>query len=467
VDSVMLDLKKRLNFTENINDPITKDVVNIAWPVLLESLLGSLFSMVDMIMLGRINDNFIAAASVAAVGITNQPLFIGLAIVQALNIGGTAMVARYIGRKEEGKVENTVKHIVLINLVFLVVPLFILAQIFAVDIMRFMGAEADTINIGIWYFRIIMFGFLFQGINNSLFAVLRGVGDTKTPMKINIKVNALNVVGNALLIYGVFGLPALGVTGAAISTCFSQIVATFMIVRLFLKGKTGIKIDFKKKFKYDKDIVRNFIRIGVPSSIEMMILRVGIMLFTKTVASLGTVIYAAHQICLNILSFSFTTGQSFSIAAASLTGRTLGEGDPARAEAYVSKARQIGSILATLIGVVFFLFAPEILGLYTKDEVIINSGADALKIVAVMQPFQSSAFIIVGSLRGAGDTTFPMLSTGIGILGIRVVLAYVFINIFNLELMGAWIAVFLDQVFRWMMVYARFKTGKWKHVKIR
>ncbi|MPN27967.1 hypothetical protein SDC9_175401 [bioreactor metagenome] len=89
-----------------------------------------------------------------------------------------------------------------------------------------------------------------------------------------------------------------------------------------------------------------------------------------------------------------------------------------------------------------------------------------MKIVAVMQPFQSSAFIIVGSLRGAGDTTFPMLSTGIGILGIRVVLAYVFINIFNLELMGAWIAVFLDQVFRWIMVYARFKTGKWKHVKI-
>ncbi|MEG0773469.1 MATE family efflux transporter [Clostridium sp.] len=460
-------LKNKILLKSNFNDPITKDVVNIAWPVLLESLLGSLFSMVDMIMLGRINDSFEAAASVAAVGITNQPLFIGLAVVQALNIGGTAIVARYMGRKEEARVESTVKHIVLINLVFLVIPLCILAQVFAGEIMAFMGAEPETIEIGIWYFRIIMFGFLFQGVNNSLFAVLRGVGDTKTPMKINIKVNALNVVGNALLIYGMFFFPALGVTGAAISTCFSQIVATIMIVSLFLRGKTGIKLNLKKKFEFDKDIVKNFIRIGVPSSIEMMMLRLGIMLFTKTVAGLGTVILAAHQICLNILSLSFTTGQSFSIASASLTGRILGEGDSNRAEAYVSKAREIGSILATLIGVGFFFFAPQILGLYSRDEVLIKAGTDALRVIAIMQPFQSSAFIIVGSLRGAGDTTFPLLSTGIGILGIRVVLAYLLINIFNMGLIGAWIAVFLDQLFRWVMVYWRFKTGKWKHVKIK
>lgn len=467
MNQVIKNITNKFNFRNNISDPITKDVINIAWPVLLESLLGSLFSMVDMIMLGRISNNEVAAASVAAVGITNQPLFIGLAIVQALNVGGTAMVARYIGRKEPTKVENTVKHVVLINLLFLVIPIFIFSQVFAVNIMKFMGAEQDTINIGIWYFRIVMFGFLFQGINSSLFAVLRGVGETKTPMRINIKVNALNVVGNYILIYGHLFFPELGVTGAAISTCLSQIIATFLTVKLLIKGNSSIKISLKNKFKIDKDIIRNFIRIGVPASLEMMILRVGIMLFTKTVATLGTVIYAAHQICLNILSFSFTTGQSFSIASASLTGRTLGEGNPSKAEAYVSKSRQIGSILATVIGVIFFIFAPQVLGLYTTNEAIINAGTDALKVVAIMQPFQSSAFIIVGSLRGAGDTTFPLLSTGIGILGIRVVVAFILINYFNLGLIGAWIAVFLDQVFRWFMVYWRFKTGKWKNIRIK
>lgn len=460
-------VKEKFKFLYLITDPITNDVLNIAWPVLLESLLSSLFSMVNMIMLGRLSNPNLAAASVAAVGITNQPLFIGLAIVQALNVGGTAMVARYIGRKEVEKIENCVKHIVLINMFFLLIPIFLITQIFASPIMEFMGAESNTIRIGIWYFRLIMFGFIFQGLNSSLFAILRGIGDTKTPMKINIKVNALNVLGNGFLVYGLLFLPNLGITGAGISTCLSQIVATFMIGSLFIKGKTKIEISFKSKFKFNKDIVNNFIRIGVPASLEMMMLRVGIMLFTKTVASLGTVIYAAHQICLNILSLSFTTGQSFSIAAASLTGRTLGEGNSEKAEAYVAKAREIGSMLATIIGLIFFIFAKQVLGLYTKDQVIIDAGMDALKIIAIMQPFQSSAFIIVGSLRGAADTTFPLLSTGIGILGIRVVAAFILIKIFHFGLLGAWISVLLDQIFRWVMVYWRFKTGKWKTIKVK
>ncbi|GAA0122528.1 MAG: MATE family efflux transporter [Clostridium argentinense] len=444
---------------------ISKNVIYIAWPVLIELLLGSLFSMLDMMMLGQLPKSE-SAASVAAVGITNQPLFLGLAVIQALNVGGTAMVARYVGQKKTERVASTVKHIILINM-FIVVPIVIWAQINARTIMSFMGAEQQTIDIGINYFRVIMYGFIFQGFNSSLFAVLRGVGDTKIPMKINIKVNGFNVVGNALLIYGLLFFPQMGVTGAGISTLLSHVIALIMLISYFIRGKTKIKIDFKERFYFDKNIIFNFIKIGVPSSLEQLGLRLGMLLYVKIVASLGTIVYASHQICINILGLSFTTGQAFSIAASSLTGRTLGEGEPKKAEQYVLKCRQLGSILSSVIALVLFFFGKQILSLYTKDNDIINSASIALKIIAVIQPFQSSAFVLAGALRGAGDTVFPLISTTIGIVGIRVVFAYIFVNFFNLALPGAWIAMLLDQVFRWLLIYLRFKSGKWKTIKLR
>jgi Na+-driven multidrug efflux pump len=187
-----LQVKEKI--LSRFEDKISKEVIYIAWPVLLELLLGSLFSMLDMMMLGKL-PKAEAAASVASVGVTNQPLFLGLAVLQALNVGGTAMVARYIGQKKIDKVGSTVKHIILINM-FIVLPIVIWAQINARSIMSFMGAERQTIDIGINYFRVIMYGLIFQGFNSSLFAVLRGVGDTKVPMKINIKVNSVNPKAN-------------------------------------------------------------------------------------------------------------------------------------------------------------------------------------------------------------------------------------------------------------------------------
>lgn len=445
----------------------TRNVINIAWPVLLELLLGSLFGMVDMMMLGRIWDKSLAAASVATVGITNQPLFIGLSLVQALNVGATAMVARYIGSKQKDKIEDTVKHVIILNLVFLVIPIVLIGVTFTDSIMRFMGAEYETIQIGRNYFRVIMAGFVFQSFNFALSAALRGAGDTKIPMKVNLRVNFLNVFGNAILIYGLIGFPRLGVTGAGISTALSQVLASILLLRYILRGKSVIKINLAKPFKINKDIIYNLVKVGVPASLEQMALRTGVLLFAKVVAGLGTVTFAAHQICLNILGLSFTPGQAFGISASSLVGRNLGSGEPEKAEDYAKEARRLGSIISTIMAFIFFVFGPQIVGLYTKDPVIIEQASKALKIIALVQPFQSSQLILAGGLRGAGDTVWTLVSTFTGILGVRLILAFVFVKIFGLGLSGAWMAVFVDQIVRWVLIYIRFKTGKWKQVTLR
>jgi putative MATE family efflux protein len=467
IDPVNKEDKKENKLNKWLKNSTRADVINIAWPILVELLLGALFGMIDMMMLGRISNNSVAAASVAAVGMTNQLLFVGLSLVQALNVGGTAMIARYLGAGKTDKIETTLKHVMLLSMLMLAIPLSIFGIIFTDAIMNFMGAQADTLQVGKNYFRIIMVGFMFQSFNMSISAAMRGIGETKTPMKINLKANFFNVIGNALLIYGLFGFPKLGVTGAGVSTAISHVIACIFLFGNIVRGKSIVRFNIGKPFKLEKGIIYNLVKIGLPASLEQMVLRTGVLLFTKIVAELGTVIYAAHQISLNILSLSFQPGQAFGIAASALVGRSLGSKDFSKAEDYAKETRRIGSMVSTFMGIIFFFFGPQLVGLYSKDPMIIQNASAALKIIALVQPFQSSQFILAGGLRGAGDTFWPLVSTFVGIILIRVVLAYIFVNILGYGLIGAWMAVFVDQLVRWLFVYMRFRTGKWKYIKIR
>lgn len=451
-------------------NPITKKesrqkVIQIAWPVLLELLLGSLFGMVDMMMLGNIKPTSLSAASIASVGIANQPLFIGLSLVQSFNVGGTAIIARYYGMGQLKRLGNVFKHVILLSVIIIIIPMFILTLTQAEGIMRILGAGEDVVAIGNDYFRIVHVGFVFQALTMCGSSALRGVGETKAPMKINLFTNGLNVLGNATLIYGLFGFPALGLVGAGISTALSQVIAFILVFAHFIRGKS--KISIKEKFTFEMKTVKNLIRIGLPASLEQLALRLGIFFFVRIVASLGTVVYAAHQIALSILSLSFNPGQAFGIAASTLVGRSLGEKKPEHAEMYSKSARQMGSIISTLVAVLFFFYGRQIVGLYTNDMEIIENASVALKIIALVQPFQSSQLILSGALRGAGDTVWPLIATVIGVLLIRTQVALFLVNQMELGLAGAWLAVLTDQLIRWALVFFRFRTGKWKRVRIR
>lgn len=454
----------KINEEEN---KIRKDVLKITWPVFVEVLLGTLFGMVDMIMLGRIKDPQIGAASIAAVGLTNQPLFIGLSLVRALSIGGTAMVARYVGGKRKDEVENVVKHLVILNQLLLVLPIFLIGFFFTENIMSFLGAQSDTLAVGQKYFKVIMIGFIFQSFNLSISAIYRGIGNTKIPMEVNIKANFLNVIGNAVLIYGLFGFPELGVTGAGISTAISHVIASGLLLKNIFRKDSQIYVNLRNPFKFNQDIIYNLIKVGVPASLEQLALRAGVLLFVKMVASLGTVAYATHQICLNISGLAFTSGQAFGIASSSLTGRSLGAGKLDDAEKYIKVSRKIGSIIATLTGIIFFFFGSYIAGLYTRSDDVIREASKILKIIAFIQPFQSSQLIMTGGLRGTGDTVWTLIATFFSVLVVRVILAYIFVMKLGMGLIGAWFAMFSDQIVRWSLVYYRFKTDKWKYISLR
>ena len=201
------------------------------------------------------------------------------------------------------------------------------------------------------------------------------------------------------------------------------------------------------------------------SGLEQLILRTGQIEFTRTVSGLGTTIFAAHQIGLNLMGLSFAPNQAFGMTATTLMGQSLGAGQPEAAEKFGLRTRRLGMLVAASVTTLFFFFGKYIARLYTDDLQVILLAAAALKILAVMQPLQSTQFILAGALRGAGDTRWPLYATMIGIWGIRVVFAKLFIGM-GFGLLGAWTANLLDQAFRSIVIYLRYNSGRWKTMKV-
>ncbi|WP_026476150.1 MATE family efflux transporter [Alkaliphilus transvaalensis] len=439
---------------------LRKKVIAIAWPAVTELILISLFGAIDMIMVGQLG-----AAAIASIGLTNQPIFLIMAVFQALNVGGTAIVSRAIGAKNNKEANQATRHVIFITIIFSI--LIVTPAIMYVEaIYKFMGADQEVIAIGLGYFKVALIGVIFQNISLAIAAVLRGSGDTKTPMKVNVASNIINVALNYALIFGRFGLPQMGVTGAGVATLVSRILAFGILMILLIRGKSGLKLNFSNILHIDYKLMNKLIKIGLPSAMEQLVLRTGNLFFIKIVAGLGTIVYAAHQISINILSLSFTTGMAFAMAASTLIGQSLGAEDTKLAEEYGKEVRHLGSVVATSIAAIFFVFSKQIVGLYTNEQEVINSASMVLKMIAIIQPFQSSQLILAGGLRGAGDTRWPLYSTMAGIWGIRLTLGYLFVFIFDLGLIGAWLGICIDQVIRYTILFLRFRTGKWKYVKI-
>ncbi len=444
-----------------------KESINLTLPVFLELLISSLFGVVDMIMVGNSGLVSVTTPAIAAIGITNQVMLVGIAIAQALSAGGTAIISRYCGAKRGDEIPNVVRHLIILVALFLILPFLLINQVFPESMMKFIGAEKDTITVGLKYFKVITFGFLFQGFNLAIFASMRGAGDTKTPMIINTSVNIVNVILNYILIFGKLGFKSYGVTGAGIATTISHVLASIVLVKLLLNDKHIVKLNFGKRFNFDKNIMYNLTKIGVPAAIEQAGFRIGVIFFIKIVSGLGTTVYATHQIVSNILSLSFAPGQAFGIAASTLVGRSLGENRIDKAELYVKEINKLAMGAALVYGFIFYFFGPVITGFYTKDTQIIKESIEVMRIVAIIQPFQASTFALAGGLRGAGDTVSTLIITLFGVVAVRIIVAYILINHFGLGLLGAWIAMMCDQTVRWIGITVRYKMGRWKDIKIR
>lgn len=438
------------------------DVLHIAWPSFAELMLTQLASMVDLMMVGRLGP-----WAISSVGLSTQPKFLLMTMFMSLNVGATAMVARYKGAGERSQANVILRQALLLTFIISVAASAV-GYIFSEEMVRFMGAKApEDLAGGTIYLQIQMAGFIFMALTSTITACLRGIGNSRTAMIYNLTANVVNVIFNYLLIEGHFGFPRMEVAGASLATVIGQLVAFVLAVMAITNGGNYLHLTRKDSYKPDKHALINIFNIGIPAMVEQFFMRIGIIIYTRTVADLGTVAYATHQVCMNIHSLSFMNGQAFAVSATSLTGQSLGKKRPDMAQAYTRRTRRVGSLIAVCIGIAFALFGRQIVSLYSDDAQIIAQGASILLFVAVMQPIQSSQFILAGALRGAGDTRATAVIMFVTTLVVRPVLAIVTVNLLNWGLSGAWIALVADQALRSFLVLIRYNSGKWKQIEIK
>lgn len=464
------DLKVTKNLPDGVKSKeLYQDIIRIAWPSFIELLLTQLASMVDLMMVGSMGGKAnpeIGTQALAAVGLTTQPKFLLMTAFIAMNTGVTALIARNKGTNDSKQANLVVRQGLLFTF-FATIILSILGFLFAKPMVIFMGSTEEIVTK--WatqYLQIQMIGFLSFALTSTITASLRAVGDSKTCMIYNLIANVVNVIFNWLLIYGNLGFPELGVAGASLATVIGQVVAFIMAFAVILKGNGFLKLEFKLGFKPNKIVLGNMLNIGFPAMFEQLLMRAGMIIFAKTVASLGTTAYATHQVCMNIQALSFMTGQAFAVSATTLMGQSLGKRRTDMAQAYCSRTRKVGLVFSLILALTFMVFGKQIVGLYNSDTEIIEIGGRIMLFVAFLQPFQSAQFIIAGGLRGAGDTRATAIVTFFTVLLVRPIAAIILVNS-GLGLYGAWLALAIDQIMRSGLILFRYNSGKWKLIKLK
>ncbi|MDW7648484.1 MAG: MATE family efflux transporter [Nitrospiraceae bacterium] len=432
---------------------IRKSVLTLALPVTVSSLLQRTEGIAAVFLVGGLG-----ATSIAAVGLSQLLAFMSTTLVSGLSVGANVLIAQLWGARRTKDVGEAATH--LLGLAALVsCGLVLLGLSLNRLTMEMLGAEQDVIALALPYSNLIFLVIPCTIFLQVLSSIMQGTGDTKTPMYALIGVNLIYLTIAYPLVYGLWGFPAWGLTGAAVATGLAE--GTGVLYLLWANRRV-----FKRSLVIRRDLMRSTWQIGAPVSGERIFQQAGIIIYTKVVLLYGTVTYAAHQVGLSIESLSFLPGYGFAIAAATMVGQSIGAGKYVRAKLENWEANRLASTAMAAMGVLFFFFPYILLRAFTHDEAVIELGTVFLRIVAVLQVPLALTMVLAGSLRGAGDTRFIMLATTIGMWGVRVPLAITAGPWLAMDVLYVWSAMIADWTVRMALLLWRYRSEQWKTIRV-
>ena len=439
-----------------------KKSLHVAWPALLEFFFISIADIIDTFMVSGMGP-----AAVSAIGLTTQPKFIALSVFFAINASVSALVARRQGEGNRKKANQTLTTAIYIVVAFVIIVDLIMIP-FVSPILKFAGSNPQTHDLSTNYFIIILAGIIFNGLAMVINAGHRGCGNTQIAFRSNLVSSIVNIGFNYLLIYGNLGFPALGIRGAAIATVLGAFVANIMcVISLFSKSSyLNFKYMFMEKFVFCKNIAKSIWNIGFNIFVENISARIGFLITAITAASLGTEIFAAHNVGMNLLSLSFSFGNGMQVAAISLSGNALGAEDKQGAKIYGKVCQQIGLIISIVISLILIFFGRNIFSIFFKDDHIIEHGILISRFLTLIVLLQISQVIYGGCLRAAGDVRYTLMVAIVSVTFIRSIVTLLTVNILHLGLAGIWIGILSDQASRYISLKYRFDQGNWVDKKI-
>lgn len=442
---------------------IPRQVLLLALPMLGELYLNFLVGFVDTFLAGRLSKE-----ANAAVGMATYATWLLSVLFTLVGTGAAAVVARTTGaghRKDRNRAVN--QALLLAGAAGLATSLvaFACAPFFAAILTQTIEARVLCER----YLRIDAGGYALLSLTAIGAAMLRAAGDTRTPLRVMMVVNIINVGVSVALVQGWLG-PPLGATGIAIGTLVARCCGGLIMLAVLLRGACGFRVR-ARLLRPHAPTLRRILRVGLPAAGDAGFMSISHLLFLWVVAhtavgEAATTNFAAHVIAMRMEALSFLPALAWATAAATLAGQHLGAGSPDLAHYSVKQAVRQGAMICGLVGLGFVLLADGVYALMSNDASVRSVGAPAFRLLGLVQPILGAAIIYTGALRGIGDARTTMVFSAITGLGLRVPVGMACGIWAGWGLIGAWCGMWADNVGRFLLVWNRFRRGGWRNVQV-
>lgn len=449
-----------------IEGPLGLAVWRLAWPTMLQNMIGGLQGVIDQAMVG----NYVGHIGNAAIGVSMQIFILVIVFAASVFTGMGVLVARFAGAGDHDKVNRSVYQAFVVSLALAFGVLAPFGYYFAPSLLRLINAAPEVQLEALPYIRI-MFVFSIGMLMFFLFSgALRAAGDAKTPMRLGILMTALNVILSVALIRGVGPIPAFGTRGAAMGTVIASGVVGLVFLYLFASNRLVIQFSGTMTYKPDLKIIRSLFRFGLPAGFQGIVMNLGGLMMLRFIGglSVSAEAQAAYSVGYTQL-FSFITWTSVGLmgAASAMAGQNLGAGRPQRSARSAWVAAGFGLGLACVIGATFVLVPEALLAVFgMTDGPVLVLGRQLLGYLAISGLFVTVAMTFTGALQGTGDTRGPLYISILSQVIIPVGLCFIVQSTRGLEASDIWLAIVLGHVARCALSILRFQQGKWRNIRV-
>ncbi|HEX3047532.1 MAG TPA: MATE family efflux transporter [Bacillota bacterium] len=449
-----------------------REIIALTFPVFTEQACITLMDVVNAMMAGHIGKE-----ATAAIGIVDTLNIIFIALFSALAVGGTVVVAHCMGQGNPRNANDSVKQ-ALYSGVFLAILITISLDIFRYPLIKLLYSTADSQvrNYALSYLRITLLTYPLIALTSISCGVLRGAGDTKTPAKIVLLMNFINICFSFILIFGIhlnmsfirvqFG--GLGVIGAALGIAIARTSGALVSLYVLIQGSWGLKLRRIFHFTPNFELLNSILKIGLPACLESLLFNAGKLITQTFIVSLGTVPIVVNYIGNSLHGLMCVPGNAIGISSTAIIGRYMGRGERDTARKYLAYLHKLGVICFFGVNLSLVWFFPFLVSLYTPNPDIINSTSFVLRSVLFFAPFWAFSFILPAGLKGAGDVKYTLTVSACSMWLCRITFGYILGVYFKLGVLGIWLAMYTDWIIRSIAFYLRFKSNLWQeHVVVK
>jgi putative MATE family efflux protein len=460
--------KPRTRFDRSIVEgPLPRAVWRLAWPTMLQNIIGGLQGIVDQAMVGH----YVGHAGNAAIGVSMQVFILVIVFVASVFTGMGVLVARFAGAGDDDKVNRTVYQAFLTAVFMAIGILAPVGYLFAPWFLSMINAAPEVQVEALPYLRVMFVFSIGMLIFFMMSGALRSAGDARTPMRLGILMTVLNVVLNVILIGGLGPIPSLGTLGAALGTAIASSVTGVIFLWLLFSGKLVVQFSRSMSFAPDWAIIRELFRFGLPTGFQGIVMNLAGVLLLRFIGSLefSAEAQAAYSVGYTEL-FSLITWTSVGLmgATAAVAGQNLGAGQPDRSARAAAVAAGIGLGLASIVGLAFLLTPRALLAVFAlTDGVAYELGRQLLGYLAVSGLFVTVALTYTGGLQGTGDTRSPLYISIVSQVIVPIGLCTFYSMTRGLEASDIWLAIVLGHATRATLSVIRFRQGKWREIAVR